>query len=96
MTLLQRLKDVVARQALEFKTIRELISGSPTGNTSNLLTTSKHLVGAINEVRASAAGQALINDSAVAPASTWSSTKIQSELAAVSGYGQFMSLDSAP
>jgi hypothetical protein len=42
----------VARAGTEFKAIRTLIGGSGTADTSGLATTSKNLVGAVNEVNA--------------------------------------------
>ena len=56
MSLQTNVTDLATRIATEFKAIRVLISGTGTGNTSGLLTTSTNLVGAINEVLAATGG----------------------------------------
>jgi len=52
MSLATNLQNAFTRVATEFKAIRTLVSGSGTGDTSGLTTTSSNLVGAINEVKA--------------------------------------------
>lgn len=53
MALTSNLNLLGTRLANEFRAIRVLISGSEIGDTSGLNTTSKNLVGAINELKAS-------------------------------------------
>ena len=52
MSLLINIQNFITRAGTEFKSVRTLISGTGTGDTSGLATTDKTLVGAINEVRA--------------------------------------------
>ena len=59
MSLVTNIVDLTTRVATEFKSIRILISGSGTGDTSALQTTSTNLVGAINEVLAAGASDAM-------------------------------------
>lgn len=54
MTLRANLEAAFVRIGSEFKSLRVLISGSGTGDVSGLSTTASNLVGAINEVRATA------------------------------------------
>lgn len=81
MSLATNLQDFATRVATEFKSVRTSI-----GTLSSLTTTSKTVVGAINEVDAdiaalsgSAAG---INDGTTSSSSTWSSTKTAAEIVA--------------
>lgn len=81
-TLATRLSDLATRIATECKSIRTLLNGNA-ADLSALQTTAKtNLVAAINEVNAKPSG-ATINDSTTAVGSTWSSTKIAAERAAV-------------
>jgi hypothetical protein len=83
-TLATRISDLATRIATECKAIRTLVNGNA-ADLSALTTTAKNnLVVALNEVRALAASGsgAQINDSTTAGATTWSSSKIASEVAA--------------
>jgi hypothetical protein len=81
MTLVQNLNNLVTRVAAEFKAIRTLISGSATGNSAELNTASKNLVGAINEVRSTAAAATTIDDLTSDLTTTYSSAKINDSIA---------------
>ncbi len=81
MTLVQNLNNLVIRVAAEFKAIRALISGSGAGTTSELNTVSKNLVGAINEVRATAGAATTIDDLNSGLTTTYSSAKINGSIA---------------
>ncbi len=81
MSLQSRLASYITRVGTEFKAIRTLISGTGTGDVSNLNTTATDLVSAINEVLAGATG-ASINDGATNATETWSSIKIDAEISA--------------
>ena len=85
MSLQNRLTDLATRIATECKALRTLINGNAP-DLSALTTTAKgNLVAALNEVRAlavdaSSSGGAAIDDAATAAGTTWSSTKIESEI----------------
>jgi hypothetical protein len=96
MSFATNIQNLATRIGTEFKTIRTLISGSGTGDVSNLNTTADNLVAAINEVKltadSAAGGGVAINDSATNTEDTWSSSKIDTEItSAVNGI-----LDGAP
>lgn len=79
-SLRQNLVDLATRLGTEFKSIRTLINGNA-ADLSGLTTTQKgNLVAAINEVRASVSGAAGINDATTTTSSTWSSSKVSSEI----------------
>lgn len=81
MSLATQVSSLATRIGTEFKAIRVLISGSGTGDISGLTTTDKSsLVAAINEVKASVASAAGINDATTTTTSTWSSSKINTQL----------------
>jgi hypothetical protein len=83
-TLAQRITDLATRIATECKALRTLVNGNA-ADLAALTTTAKgNLVVALNEVRALAASNsgAAINDAATASGTTWSSTKIASEVTA--------------
>ena len=86
MSLQTRLADLITRFGTEFKALKTMISGSPSGDVSALDTTATDLVGAINETRAELSGIAslivAIDDSGSSPSTVWSSQKITDELAA--------------
>jgi hypothetical protein len=99
MSLVTNLQSAFTRVATEFKTIRTFISGSGTGDTSGLSTTSKNLVGAVNEVKA-LVGQAVphtLDDLTDVTASAPAQSDILMYDATnhvwvnISGYGTFMS-----
>ena len=83
-TLAQRITDLATRIATECKALRTLLNGNA-ADLSALTTTAKsNLVAALNEVRALAASGsgAQIDDGATAAGTTWSSSKIASEVTA--------------
>ena len=86
MDFLAFIMSVLTRIGTEFKSVRILISGTGTGDVSGLSTTATNLVGAVNEVKATAdaaAGSAasLINDTTASPTTTFSGTKIAADIA---------------
>jgi hypothetical protein len=79
-TLETRLRDLATRVGTECKAIRTLTNGNA-ADLSALTTTAKNnLVAALNEVRSLAASSAAINDAATASGTTWSSSKIDSQI----------------
>ncbi|MES2902821.1 MAG: hypothetical protein V4696_01425 [Pseudomonadota bacterium] len=83
-TLAQRITDLATRIATEAKALRTLINGN-SADLAALTTTAKgNLVAALNEVRALAASNsgATINDTTPGASTTYSSTKIDSQIAA--------------
>jgi len=86
MSLATNLTDLATRVATECKAIRTLVNGNA-ADLSALNTTAKaNLVAAVNELKAgldsAAGGAAGINDAATETTSTWSSSKISSQLTA--------------
>lgn len=78
MSLATNVNDLATRIATEIKAKATQINGNA-ADLSALTTTAKtNLVAAINEVKASVASAAGINDAATSTSSTWSSTKITS------------------
>lgn len=76
MPLQVNLSNLVTRVATEFKTVYGRI-----GTLSSLTTTAKSdLVSAINEVQSAAANATGINDAATATTTTWSSSKINTQI----------------
>jgi hypothetical protein len=81
-TLETRLRDLATRIGTECKALRTLLNGNAADLTALTTTAKTNLVAALNEVRAlvvSSAGAA-INDAATASGTTWSSTKIASQI----------------
>lgn len=86
-SLQSRLNDLITTIKAKTKSIQTMIGGTSNSDVSGLNTTATHLVGAINEVKATAdaaaaAAGASINDSAASGSTTYSSNKINSEIAA--------------
>lgn len=81
MSLVTRLSDLTTRIATEVKTLRTLINGNA-ADLSALTTTNKtNLVAALNELKALIpAAPASIDDASTAAGTTWSSTKINSQI----------------
>lgn len=81
-TLATRISDLATRIATEVKALRTLINGNAADLTALTTSAKTNLVAALNEVRALAAsaGGASINDGATAGGTTWSSTKISSQI----------------
>jgi hypothetical protein len=81
MSLVTNVTDLATRIATEIKLTKTWINGNA-ANLSGLNTTAKtNLVAAINEVVAGQSGAAGINDSSTTTTSTWSSSKVSTELA---------------
>ena len=81
MSLVVRLTDLSTRIATEVKALRTLINGNA-ADLSALTTTNKtNLVAALNELKALIpAASASIDDASTAAGTTWSSTKINSQI----------------
>ncbi|GHE88637.1 hypothetical protein GCM10016455_05970 [Aliiroseovarius zhejiangensis] len=86
MSLQTRLNALVTAIKTETKSLRTFISGANNGDVSGLNTTATNLVDALNEVKATADGAAgggvAINDGATNTTQAWSSSKIDTEIAA--------------
>lgn len=83
MTMVVNLQNLITDIGTQFKLVKTMISGSGTGDVSGLNTTATDLVAAINEVKTVAdTGAALIDDGATAASTTWSSSKIDTEITA--------------
>jgi len=86
MSLQTRLNTLVTSIKAETKSLRVMISGTNTGDTTDLTTTATNLVAALNEVKAIAdaagASHLVINDLATNLTQVWSSTKVDSEITA--------------
>lgn len=76
MSLQSNLQSVITRIATEFKALRG-ITGDPVALTTSNKT---NLVSAINEVRAAAASATGINDTTTTTSTTWSSSKINTQI----------------
>lgn len=92
MSLATNVTDLATRVGTEAKALRTLINGN-VADLSALNTTAKsNLVAAINEIEAAVSAASGINDATTTTTSTWSSSKISTELSsAVGGL-----VDSAP
>jgi len=92
MSLVTNLQDLATRIATEVKTLRTLINGNAVDNSALVTTAKGNLVAAINEVATAAANASGINDTNTSTATSWSSSKtnteIQNRVAAI--------IDSAP
>ena len=84
MTLIERLAAALTAIKVETKTLRTFISGANNGTVAGLTTVATNLVAAINEVKASIAGFAAINDTAASGTTVYSSNKTETRMAAVS------------
>jgi hypothetical protein len=82
MSLETQIRSLAVRAATEDKSIRTLVNGNAANLTALTTTAKTNLVAAINEVKAATASAAGINDTTTGTASTWSSTKTDSELTA--------------
>ena len=84
MTLIQRISDLITAIKTETRSIRTLISGTDSGDTSALATTSTNVVGAINEVRTLAqqvaTAGATVDDTVINSTNVWSSNRTNSEI----------------
>lgn len=80
MSLATNVTDLATRIATETKSLRTLINGNA-GDLSSLTTTAKsNLVVALNELKSALDSTAAINDSATGTTSTWSSSKINTQI----------------
>lgn len=83
MSLAVNLQDLATRVATECKSLRTLIDGNA-GNLAGLNTTQKaNLVAAVNELKAgldALANATSINDTSTTTATTWSSSKINTQI----------------
>lgn len=82
MSLASQVQTLATRIATECKSIRTLINGNVAGLSALTTTDKTNLVAALNELKgltdgAIAAAGAQINDAAIAPTTTYSSTKIE-------------------
>lgn len=80
MSLATNITDLATRIATETKSLRTLINGNA-GDLSSLTTTAKsNLVVALNELKSALDSTATINDSTTGTTSTWSSSKINTQI----------------
>jgi hypothetical protein len=86
MSLITHIQDLAVRVATECKAHRTLINGNA-ADLSALTTTAKsNIVAALNEIDALANAAAVINDGVTAGGTTWSSSKIGTQItAAING-----------
>ena len=87
MSLQTRLSDYITRIGTEFKTYHTIIDGAASGAFAALTTTATNIIGAINELKTdldalTVSAGAIINDAAASLTSTYSSTKIEADIAA--------------
>lgn len=85
MSLSTNIQDLAIRIATEVKSVRTLVNGNAADNSALLTTHKGNLIGAINELKgavdsAAQSGGASINDTAIGTSTTWSSTKIDSQI----------------
>jgi hypothetical protein len=80
MSLATNVSDLATRVATEVKAVRTLLNGNAANNSALTTTAKSNLVAAINEVAASVASSSSINDAATGTTSTWSSSKIGTEI----------------
>lgn len=72
--------NLTTRIATEIKALRTLINGNAAGLGALTTTDKTNVVAAINEVNAAIASSSSINDSTTGTSTTWSSSKIDSEI----------------
>lgn len=81
MSLVVRLTDLSTRIATEVKALRTLINGNAAGLSALTTTNKTNLVAALNELKTLIpAASASIDDASTAADTTWSSTKINSQI----------------
>ena len=81
MSLVTRLTDLSTRIATEVKALRTLINGNAAGHSALTTTNKTNLVAALNELKTLIpAASASIDDASTAAGTTWSSTKINSQI----------------
>ena len=81
MSLVVRLSDLSTRIATEVKALRTLINGNTAGLSALTTTNKTSLVAALNELKTLIpAASASIDDASTAAGTTWSSTKINSQI----------------
>lgn len=81
MSLVVRLTDLSTRIATEVKALRTLINGNAAGLSALTTTNKTNLVAALNELKTLIpAASASIDDASTAAGTTWSSTKINSQI----------------
>src|SRR4051812_497960 len=80
MSLSSNVNDLALRVATEAKALRTLLNGNAADNSALVTTAKNNLVAAINEVASSAAGSSGIDDATTAGTTTWSSSKINTEI----------------
>ena len=78
MSLVTQIQALATRMGTEAKALRTLINGNVADLSALTTTVKTDLVSAVNEVNAAAG--ALINDAVTGTATTWSSTKINTEI----------------
>lgn len=101
MTLAIVIGNLATRIGTEFKAIRTLVGGTATSGVASLTTTATHLVGAINEVKATAdaaavASTGLINDVGTSTSSVWSSSNTNSQIGSQITAAVNAAIDGAP
>lgn len=84
MSLVTNLVDAFTRAASEAKSLRTLLNGNQVDNSALTTTAKSNLVAAINEVAASAGSASGIDDGTSSTSTTWSSSKIGSEIGSAS------------
>lgn len=97
MSLATNVSSLATRVATEIKSVKTMVNGNA-ANLSALTTADKtNLVAAINELKAASSSAAGINDTGSSTSSTWSSTKVSSEITAaknaILGSGNSAALD---
>ena len=81
MSLVVRLSDLTTRIATEVKALRTLINGNTAGLSALTTTNKTNLVAALNELKTLIpVASASIDDASTASGTTWSSTKINSQI----------------
>ena len=81
MSLVTRLSDLTTRIATEVKALRTLINGNAAGLSALTTTNKTNLVAALNELKTLIpAASVSIDDASTAAGTTWSSTKINSQI----------------
>ena len=81
MSLVTRLTDLSTRIATEVKALRTLINGNAAGLSALTTTNKTNLVAALNELKTLIpAASVSIDDASTAAGTTWSSTKINSQI----------------
>jgi hypothetical protein len=83
MSLATNVSDLATRVGTEFKSVRTQLTGNASGSLSALTTTDKtSLVAAVNEVADAVAGSSGIDDGTTGTTTTWSSSKINTQIGA--------------